>query len=217
MEGQSEQSSPLPSDGPITVVGASRATFEVLTEHEQEWFNSNMSKYLEEFLFENVSDLQDLDRLLGLELLSYRYTNWLINGSGFDYEGILIDERAIRAHKKDVDVEIRNMKVSMGMNRKNRVESEQESMADYLRTLLQRAHEFGVHRDHQNAKALDLFNELKTLIGLYARSDDEEQKHLGVSLPDIYRWIVEVAIPEYDEIDAHFRAENQRYWIREVS
>ena len=78
-----------------------------------------------------------------------------------------------------------------------------------------RAKEFGVHRDEQNAKSQDLFNELKKLVGLYRRTDEEERKHLSVDLPDILEWIENVAIPEYDAIDDNFR-KNQKLWIRDI-
>lgn len=196
------------------VQGASGAFFTVANQKEADWFQENMDKYRDEYAFENVSDLQDLDRLLGLELLSYRYALWMLRG--VDYEGLLFEEKAVREHKSKIDTEIRLTKAHMGMDRKGRIESEQQSTADYLKGLLQRAKEFGVHRNNQVAKAIDLFEELSTKMGLLARTDEEEQHHLQVSEAQIIEWIRDVAIPEYREIDAAFRQE-QRYWLRDVS
>ena len=186
----------------------------MLSKDEKDYFDTNLLKYKTEYHFENVSDLQDLDRLLGLELLSYRYTAWLMKG--VDYLGLQFSEKDVRDHKQKVDAEIRLLKKGMGMDRKGRVESEAESVSEFLKNLLRRAGEFGVHRDEQVTTALDLFNDLKTMIGLHDRSDEEERRHLGVEITQIIEWIRNVAIPEYDAIDDEFR-KNQRIWIREVS
>jgi hypothetical protein len=198
----------------LFVRGESGTEFTVANKDEKDYFEMNLAKYKSEYRFENVSDLQDLDRLLGLELLSYRYTAWLVKG--LDYDGLQFAEKEVRDHKQKCDSEIRLLKKNMGMDRKGRVESEQESVGEYLRNLQRRAGEFGVHRDNQIVKALDVLNDLKTMIGLHDRSDEEEQRHLGVATDQIMEWVRNTAIPEYDAIDDAFR-KNQRIWIREVS
>lgn len=201
-------------DAVIVVEGSSGSEFHLLSFEEARWFELSLERYQEQYHFDNIADLQDLDRLLGLELLSYRYANWLLRES--DYDGNPFDDKAVREHKDKIDKEIRGIKIHMGIGRKTRVESEQQSVADYLGDLLGRANEFGVHRDEQNAKILDLFNELKKLVGLYLRTDEEERKQLGVSLEDILKWLIEIAIPEYDAIDDHFR-KNQKMWIKDIA
>lgn len=199
----------------VAITGASGATFNVANVDEAGWFNDNKTRYLDEYRFENVADLQDLDRLLGLELLSYRYVSWMLAG-GLDYDGQFIDDKAVRDHKQKIDQEIRLVKAHMGMDRKGRIEEESQSAAEYLRNLLQRGREFGVHRDAQIAKAMDLLMELSKLVGLHDRSDEEERNHLGVEPVQILEWIREVALPEYRAIDDAFRV-NQKLWIRDVS
>lgn len=198
----------------VVVEGAAGTQYHLLNMEEGRWFEVSLERYTEQYHFENIADLQDLDRLLGLELLSYRYANWLLREA--DYDGNPFDDKAVREHKDKVDKEIRGIKQHMGVGRKTRVESESQSVSDYLQDLLGRATEFGVHRDEQNAKILNLFMELKKLIGLHQRTDEEEQKELQVSLEDIYTWIVEVAIPEFDALDDHFR-KNQLMWIRDIA
>lgn len=193
---------------------ASDAEFEVLTREEKDVFETTLKKYTEDYKFENISDLQDLDRLVSLELLSYRYTWWLVKGK--DYDDLQFAEKDVRDHKQKVDQEIRALKKSLGMDRKNRFESEQQSVSEYLSSLLRRAKEFGIHRNNQVAKAIDIFEDLKTMIGLHDRTDEEERRHLGVDTDQILDWIRNTAIPEYDEIDNAFRKE-QRYWIQEVN
>ncbi len=201
-------------DAFVVVEGAAGTQYHLLNMEEGRWFEVSLERYNEQYHFENIADLQDLDRLLGLELLSYRYANWLLRES--DYDGNPFDDKAVREHKDKVDKEIRGIKQHMGVGRKTRVESESQSVSDYLQDLLGRATEFGIHRDEQNAKILNLFMELKKLIGLHQRTDEEEQKELGVALEDIYVWIVDVAIPEFDRLDDHFRV-NQRMWIKDIA
>lgn len=198
----------------MEVHGASGAIFSVMGEGEKKWFEDSMNSYRAGYQFEDIADLKDLDRLLSLELLSYRYTAWLIRGS--DYEGMGFIEKDIRSSKDAIDKEIRVLKSHMGMDRKHRMTAESESVADFLRNLKQRAHDFGVHRDNQIAVAIDLFNELKKMVGLHDRTDEEERRMLGVSMDEIFDWIRNTAIPRYDEIDDAYR-KNQKLWIREIS
>lgn len=195
------------------VHGAGGAPIEVMNQMEEDWFNERQAEYLEQYLFENVADLTDLDRLMVQELLSMRYGFWLTRG--LDYDDAEFVEKSVSERKNKLDTEIRQLKKHMGMDRKGRVESESESVAEYLKNLLRRANEFGVHRDNQVAKAIDLFMELKKLVGLHDRTDEEEQRHLGVDEDSILEWIRDVAIPEFDAIDDAFR-KNQRIWLREV-
>ncbi len=199
--------------GGVGVEGSSGTEYRVLTTEEAVWFESALEKYQEQYNFDNIADLQDLDRLLSMELLSYRYSAWLIRES--DYYGNAYDDKVIRDSKDKIDKNILSLKAHLGIGRKNRVESEQESTADYLSNLLQRAGEFGVHRDNQNAKILNLFMDLKTLIGLHDRSDDEERTYNHVHPKDIMDWIRTVALPEFAKLDDHFR-KNQKLWIKDL-
>ena len=203
-----------PAPQKVRVEGASGTEFTVFGDEEQRWFEMNRDRYLEEYKFENIADLQDLDRLLAMELLSYRYASWLIQGS--DYDGLQFDEKFVRDHKQKMDQEIRLTKQHMGMNRKARVESEQQSVAEYLSSLLRRAEEFGIHRDEQVNKAFDLLQEIIKLVGLHYRTDEEEQNHLGVAPHQILAWIRDTAIPEFNAVDDAFR-KNQRIWISDIS
>lgn len=198
----------------ITVTGASGATFEVLNEDEANWLKRNLKKYKDQFKFDNISDLQDLDRLLHMELLSHRWGIWLMRG--MDYDGKIFDEREINMSKKETDREIRLLKQALGMSRVHRMTSEQQNVADYLGTLLQRAKEFGVHRDEQIAAAIDILMELRSKVLMHDRCDEEERASEGVTMEDIFEWIRDVAIVKYDSIDDAFRV-NQKLWIKEIA
>lgn len=198
----------------LEVKSAGGLVLSVVGQREKEWFETVLKKYQQEYLFENIADLQDLDRLMGLELLSYRYTIWLV--MGHNYAGKTIIDKDIRVGKEKWDTEIRLLKNHMGMDRKNRMQAESESTGDFLKNLLRRAHEFGIHRDHQIAKAMDLIYELSKLVGLHDRTDAEEQSSLGVTEHQIIGWIREVVVPEFMEIDAAFR-KNQKLWIKDLT
>jgi hypothetical protein len=200
----------------VTVVGVSGAVFEVIHDSERDYWNEAREQYLEQFRFDNISDLQDIDKILVGETLSFRWGSWLVREA--DYDGRSIEEIAnkLKQQKNDLDRETRILKEKMGLNRAHRQDSEQQSTADYLRNLLIRAKEFGIHRETQITKAIDLWHELFTLVGLWERGDEEERAHLKSNPEDILAWIRDVAKAEFEAIDDGFRA-NQKLWIREVS
>jgi hypothetical protein len=185
----------------------------VLTREEAVWFEESLDRYKEQYNFDNIADMQDLDRLLSMELLSYRYANWMIRET--DYEGAQYDDKAVRETKDRIDKQILQLKAHLGIGRKNRVESEQQSVSDYMGELLKRANQFGVHRDSQNAEILNWFMELRAKVGLHERSDDEERTHNRVHIDQIYEWIKDELLPAVDKLDDNFR-ENQKYWIKDL-
>lgn len=200
-------------DGSIEIRGAGGSVHVVLNDQEAAWINFTYERYVDQYKMDNITDLQDLDRLVGLELLSTRYQNWL--GRESDYDGNPFSEKDVRDHKEKIDKEIRLLKKSMGIDRVGRTTSETQNVSDYLSSLLQRAEEFGVHRDHQIAKSIDLWKELQSKIGMYDRCDEEERIHERVTLEDIYSWLKTEAFPEFDKIDDAFR-KNQKLWIKAI-
>jgi hypothetical protein len=203
-----------PTPQTFSVEGASGAPFELIHKLEVDWWEGAKKKYLSHYSFDNIADVQDLDRLLFSELLAYRYGYWLANDG--DYDNNAIPEKETRDSLNKTLTELRLLKKHMGMDRRGRIESQSQSVADYLSNLKLRAKEFGIHRNNQIAKAIDLFSELETLVGLHDRCDEQERAELGVTEPDIMNWVRETAIPEFNSLDDAFRKE-QRYWIREVN
>jgi hypothetical protein len=92
----------------------------------------------------------------------------------------------------------------------------EDSVAMYLQRLRERAKEFGVTREKQLDKALELFNQLKALMTLHDNCTPDEQKEMGCTTPEVLEWIRNPCITDYDEIDAYFRQHQQRAWIREI-
>lgn len=185
-------------------------------DEEALWFEATRDAYMSEAQYTEATDIRDLDRLLVHELMVFRWTKYL--GSGRDYDGMLVDEQELQRNVKLYSDQITKIKESMGLTRKVRdAAANAESVADYLANLKARAKQFGVHREKQLDKALTLFEELSAVVGAFQRSSPEERKKIGFeTADDVLEWITETAIPEYRELDEHFRRDGQRYWVRDI-
>lgn len=206
----------MDNNKPMTVRLVAGEEIVVLTAAEARWVNQTRDHYLEQTRFTAATDLRDLDRLIVMEFMVYRYTQYL--SSGKDYDDFPIeDERALRVGVRELSDQINKLKTTMGMTKAARDEAASSGdVAGFLNDLLQRAKIFGVHREEQLTKALTLMNELSAILGAYDRSDEEERAKLGFRTPDeILAWIREIMLPEYQAIDAHFRENVQRYWARD--
>lgn len=204
---------PVRSDLLVHLV--SGETAQVRTKTEVEWFNSTKDSYLKQLKFTETTDLRDLDRLLVLELMIFRWTQWL--ASGDDYDGDATDDEALRKNIKEYSDQINKVKDSMGLAKKARDEAAAEgNFAHWLSDLLSRAKIFGIHRQDQLAKALVLMNELSAVVESYDRSDAEERRKLGFENADeILSWVRTTMLPEFRAIDDYFRTTEQRYWIKD--
>jgi hypothetical protein len=196
----------------VTLV--SGETLRILTDGEKRWFDGSRDNYLSQTKFTETTDLRDLDRLLVMELMVFRLSNYLAAGS--DYDGFEIDETLLRRNMREYSEQINRTKDAMGLNKKSRDEAAAAGdFTTWLSDLKVRAKIFGVHREKQLTRALVLVQELSSIIGAYDRSDEEERHKLGfTSTGDIVEWIRERMLPEFREIDEHFRTNEQRYWIR---
>lgn len=172
-------------------------------------------RYMDDNHFSNIADLQDVDRLLLMELMCFRWGVWLSRGS--DYDDRPIDADAVEKSLKNHSAEVRQIKTALDVTKKARDKAKgEDSTPVFIDNLLARAKEFGVHRENQLAKALELFNELKAIVTLHRNCDEVERAELHMEIEDVLEWIVSVAIPEYDRIDEHFRAHQQRFWVRSL-
>lgn len=204
----------LAPEDTFTVESPSGAPVIVLTQQEVDYFEDRAQRYVSTHVFQDVSDLQDVDRVIMMELMIWRWGNWLTTGS--DYYGSHVDERELRGYIKDYSLEVRQLKKLLGIDKAARDREKGESFPVYLEKLLDRAKQFGVMREKQLDKALILFNELKALVTLHNNCDDQERKENNCELSDIMEWIQTVAFPEYDAIDEYFQEHQQRTWIREM-
>lgn len=189
---------------------------QVQGEAEQTWFEKTRDRYLAETQFTEATDERDLDRLLVLELMVYRWTSHIAKGT--DYEGHLVDEQDLQRNIKLYSDQIGKVKESMGLTKKARdAAASSGSFSEYLTDLKARAKAFGIHRERQLDKALTLLKELFAIVEAFERADEEERKKIGFEdEAAILQWIKDTAKPEFDELDEHFRQNEQRYWIRSM-
>lgn len=195
----------------------SGATFFVLTQDEVEYLTERVVRYLSDNHFVNVSDFQDIDRMLVMELFVFRWGLWLSREK--DYFGEPIEKAQLRRSLKDYSDELRQVKKLLGIDKVARDKQRgEDSVATYIENLRRRAKEFGVTRETQLGKALELFNQLKALMTLHDGCDATERQEMHVETDDVLDWIRTVAIPDYDRIDEHFRnrPDGQKYWVRNL-
>jgi hypothetical protein len=200
----------------VEVAMVSGETLRVLGDVEARWFTSTRDTYTEQLHFTETTDLRDLDRLLVLELMIFRWTQQL--AAGQDYIGLEVDEEKIRKNIKEYSDTVNKLKDQMGLTKTARDDAASSGdFALWLANLKKRAKAFGIHREHQLSKALVLINELMSIVSAYDRSDVEEREKLGfASETEIVDWIRTTLTPEYVALDAHFREHSQTYWIREL-
>jgi hypothetical protein len=188
----------------------------VLTPAEARWFESSRDTYMTQTKFSETTDLHDLDRLLFMELMVYRLSTFL--AAGVDYDGFEIDETLLRRNVREYSEQITRTKNAMGLSKSVRdAAANTGDLSEYISNLKARAKIFGVHREKQLTKALVLMNELSGIIGSFDRGDDEERARLGFTTEkEIVQWVRTRMLPQYKEIDTHFRENEQRYWVRDM-
>lgn len=196
----------------IKVTGPAGGVFTVMTKGEEQLFNELVETYLAHNSFVNISDQQDLERIIYLEVLSLRYANWL--SAETDYNGELIDPKLYSGMMKDFSGELRQLKKSVGIDKPSRQRENSESVSDYIEQLKIRAKEFGIMREEQLTTALTLFNELIARVTLMDNSDEKEREEQKCRPEDVFEWMRTVAFPEFAEVDKHFIKNSQRFWIR---
>lgn len=196
-----------------TVTTPSGADLRLQTQEEADWYESRRDRYLNDNQFPNISDLQDLDRLLQLEVMSYRWGLWV--SQGFDYIYSRVDESALTSKMKEYSVETRLLKTALGIDKATRDKVKGQSLTDYTDDLLHRAKEFGYHRNAQYELAVTKFYEMRSMIMTYDRCDTEERALLDLSLQSIFEWIRDSVIGEWDDLSEAFR-QQQAMWIRSM-
>lgn len=200
--------------GGVEVITPSGAKLYVLTQGEEEQFTDAASRYLKDNKLTNIADLQDLEKILMMELMCYRWGSWIIREE--DYFGERIDQDKISKALQETSKELRQLKKSLGIDKASRDRDKGESWAMYVENLRHRAQEFGVKRNEEAVKALTLFKELQALIEFNQNCTPTERKENHCEQDDIWNWILETMLPEYKAIDEKFRKTSQSTWIRET-
>lgn len=202
----------------FNVVTLSGQTIEVLDKNEQQFYEEAMSRYLSQNKFTESSDLRTLERLLGQELLCFRWQKEL--AQGFDQFGVAhvwVDVDRLRKSIKETLPGISDMQKDLGLTKSQRDKQAFESVGTYITELQVRAKEFGYHREKQLGKAMELINELFAHVGAFDRSNEEERKKIGFKTEkDLIKWIIEYMKPEYDKVDEYFQNNQQKHWLRKL-
>lgn len=201
-------------EGMVPVTLPSGALFSV-HDKEFQYFKQRATKYLSDNDFQNVSDYQDVDRLLTMELLCYRWGLWISNQR--DYWGEVVDENTLQKSLSGHSAEIRALKKTLGLDRETREKVRgEDSPANYIASLRIRAKHFQHKlRYPQAMKATELFMKLQGVVTLHLNCDQKERIELGVTQEQVFKWLVEEAFPEFNRIDEEFRKE-QALWIHEM-
>lgn len=199
----------------FTVVQLNGHPMEVMSVEEAAFYSDQQRRYTAENHFSAVSDLTDLDRLISYELQTFRMNRWLASGRDYDGRELPISAHTeMRRQMKELATLISGVKVDLGLTRSAREAEQAESVGSYLTELKRRAKEHGIKREGQLTRALVLVAELKSLVGTFDRANESERRRIGLeSEADIVEWIRLKLIPEFDEVDAHFRANSQKFWV----
>lgn len=199
------------------VVLPSGAILPVPTEEESTYLVEMVRRYAEDYEFSNASDVGELDRCLAFELQMHRAQVQL--SMGIDYQGKKVDANALMQRSKEFSAEIRQMKKGLVMDKVARDrQSGKGSVFEYVREVLEHAREFAVMRNAQQARAIELANDLMALMTCRRNAvTEKERRMLRVHDEDIFEWIEEVFIPKFMEIDEDYRAGNQSMWILKAS
>jgi hypothetical protein len=206
---------PPPPALPIEVKTPAGNTIKVLGDIERDFYVGKAKHYTDENEFTNASDLLDLDRLLFYELQIFRTTYWL--AQDFDYDGFKIDPQRLQRTLKETAEQLSKVKNDLGLTKSARDKAQAEDVGTYIRELKQRAMEFGVHRETQLGKGIELCKQLFSIVGAFERADAVERAKLGFEDADaIVEWISQTMKPEFDAVDEYFRKNQQKYWVRKI-
>jgi hypothetical protein len=195
----------------IQTVSPSGADIFLLTEEEKTYYDDVSKRYQADNKFTNISDLQELDRIMTLEVMCYRWSRWLLEDK--DYWGTPCDVVGIQRNIESYSKEIRALKRDLGIDKNTRDKEHGDSPAEYIANLRLRAKEFGVMRNEQAVAAITKLKEIQSKVTLYQNYDELERNEFHWHAEDVIKWIDEEC-DKFDQIDANFRATSQKLWVR---
>lgn len=200
------------SEAGIPVELPSGATYYTITHAEAEYLRDRIHRYMSDNHFINVSDIQEIDRLITLETLSHRWTMWISKGRNYYDEDINIKQHSDMV--QDASREIRQMKKALGLDKPSRDKVRgDDSVAALWDHLLRRAREFGYMRNEQLIATITAFQRIKALIQFHDNCDEIERKENACELEDIFE-VLREEIAKFDKVDEDFRHQKQTLWIR---
>lgn len=196
----------------IAVSLPSGATFYVLTSDEADYLNERVTRYLTDNHFVNVSDFQDIDKMVVFELLMHRWSLWL--SRGIDYYGEEVDQKVFAQQVASYSAELRQLKKNLGIDKvaRDRIRGD-DSIGAYLDALRLRAREFGVTRNKQFDHVIEAFQRLSAMVTFFDNCTPEERRENRVTQDDMFE-VLRDEISSFNLIDEEFRSTQQSLWIR---
>lgn len=200
------------ADNGIPVQLPSGATYFVITDGEEHYLKDKIERYLSDNHFINVSDLQDIDKMIVFELLIHRWTLWISKGQ--DYYNNDVNTKQLSEMVKDYSTEVRQLKKSLGVDKSSRDRTRgDDSVAALWDNLQRRAKEFGYMRNEQFVQVITSFQRLKAMLVFHQNCDALERKENACETEDVLS-VLQEEIEKFDAIDEKFRFEKQALWIR---
>lgn len=203
----------IQSDGGIPVQLPSGALYFVITDEEERYLTDRISRYLTDNHFVNVSDVQDIDKMITFELLIFRWTLWISKGRDYFDEDINVKQFAEMV--KEYSTEVRQLKKSLGVDKTTRDRTRgDDSIAALWENLQRRAAEFGYKRNEELVAVITAFQRVKAMITFHDNCDELERKENACELTDVLS-VLREEIRKFDAIDESFKFEKQTLWVRQ--
>jgi hypothetical protein len=156
----------IQADEGIAVELPSGATYYVHTDGEAHYLRDKIRRYLSDNHFVNISDMQEIDRMITFELLIHRWSMWLARGK--DYWNDPINTKQYSDMVQDYSREVRQLKKGLGVDKSSRDRTRgDDSVAALWDNLLRRAREFGYTRNEQMIQVITSFHRIKAMITLH--------------------------------------------------
>lgn len=185
---------------------------QLLNEEEKLRYEEMATRYLEDNVLPNASDLGTLDQILFNEIMCYRWQRWVAQEQ--DYYGEPVTLGALQKSISEFSKETRELKKALGMDKLNRDKGRGDSISEYIANLRLRAMEMGVKRNTEAVKAITLWKELIAKVQFYKNCTEDERKEFKGQALDVMDWIVSKN-EEFEELDILFRKE-QKLWVDEL-
>jgi hypothetical protein len=203
----------IASDQGIPVELPSGAVHFVITDGEARYLQDKIERYLKDNHFINISDIQDIDKMVVFELMIHRWTLWLSKGRDYFDEDINVKQYADRV--SSYSTEVRQLKKSLGVDKATRDRTKgDDSIPALWANLLRRGKEFGVMRNEQFVATITAFQRLKALLQFHDNADEIERRENHCEVDDIMQ-ILREEVRKFDALDEQFRHERQTLWIRQ--
>lgn len=198
--------------GGIPVPLPSGAVYYVLTDEEERYLRERIERYQTDNHFVNVSDVQDIDKMITFELLIHRWTLWLSKGRDYFDEDINIKQYSEMVH--GYSTEVRQLKKALGVDKNTRDRTRgDDSLSALWSNLQRRAAEFGYKRNEEFVQTITSFQRIKAMITFHDKCDELERKENACEAGDVLE-VLRQEIAKFDAIDEKFKFEKQTLWIR---